>query len=177
MIHLIRHAPKAWDNGRGPPRHWNAEGASHDPPINWSQQADQKALQLADQLLAQEDEPWLILTSPFLRCRQTAALMSSRWPQIEPITCPILREYLGNWRPSQVVLTLRTQREMNITEPPIESLDEFHNRIENIVQWLIFTFESAGHHSIWVITHGTVMRRVFRKLEKLGYPVACHFQD
>jgi len=180
MIHLIRHAPKAWDNGRGPPAGWSSSaGASHDPPL--TPEGQRKAAALGERLAAQEDEPAMVLCSPFLRCRETAELMAGRLSsEQQPMVCPLLREYLGNWagRESEIDLTLDTVRSLGSADIVVESWAEFANRTDNAAAFLAFTLTNfAGGKSIWAVTHATVMRRVYRRLQQMGYPVAMHFQD
>jgi broad specificity phosphatase PhoE len=179
MIHLIRHAPKAWDNGRGPPADWSSAGASHDPPL--APEGQRKATLLGERLVAQEDEPAIVLCSPFLRCRETAELMAGQLvSEQQPMVCPLLREYLGNWagRESEIDLTLGTVHSLGCADLVVESWAEFANRTDNAAAYLAFLLDNfAGGHSIWAVTHGTVMRRVYRRLQRMGYPVAMHFQD
>lgn len=173
MIHLIRHAPKAYDNGRKQP--WQA-GASHDPPLA-DQAAANKACELANRLLLQEDDPGLVLSSPFLRCRQTAKCMGAG---DDLFVSPLLREYLGNWetRKHQIRITNETESYLLDDTILVETWPEFRSRSELCADWLIYVLQYLSDgRSVWVITHGSLMKQLNRDLSKRGFPVALHWLD
>lgn len=178
MIHLIRHGPKAWDNGRGGPVDHLDEGETHDPPLDWLNGAGHRVDHLSAQLLAQEDEPAAILSSPFLRCRQTAEILAQRLEEPMLIDCSLLREYLGNWRGSSrpVRITQQTDALLGKEDSIVENWEKFSQRAHSTAEWLIFLLDNlCDGRSLWVVTHGALMRKVNRILVKRGYPVALHW--
>lgn len=184
MIHLIRHAPKAWDNGKKP-KFTDLKGESHDPPLDYDQlQADLKCMRLADRILNQEDAPTMILSSPFLRCRQTAELMNSRMvfhneELLTVIPSPLLREYLGNWRDDQVQITDDTRQLLYQDTVLSERWGEFECRMQEASQFIKHTFDTIVNEndSIWIVSHRIVIRELNRLLTQDDYPVACHFLE
>lgn len=184
MIHLIRHGPKAWDNGKKP-RFTDLDGESHDPPLDYDNlEADLKCMRLADRILNQEDAPTMILSSPFLRCRQTAELMNSRMifhneDHLTIIPNPLFREYLGNWKTDQIRITEETNQLLHRDTKLCEDWADFELRMQQACQFVKHTFDSVvdSNESIWIISHRIVIRELKRLLAKDDYPVACHYLE
>lgn len=189
MIHLIRHGPKAWDNGqqKSYPYPTN-DGANHDPPLDYDGcEADLKCMRLADRLLNQEDAPSMIIASPFLRCRQTAELMNSRLvfhdeERLSIINSSLFREYLGNWRTKErvvVELSQETYLLLHSADPILETWEEFQERMKTACKFVKHTMDSVVDKgdSIWIISHRIVIRQLAKMLRESDYPVACHFMD
>lgn len=77
MIYFIRHGEKLYDNGKGIPR--------FDPGI--------KSVNI-DLRHFLPETPDLVISSPFLRCRETAKVF---YPDHEILHMSIYCEYLGHW--------------------------------------------------------------------------------
>jgi len=159
MIPFIRHGEKLWANGRKPKQ---ARGYSHDPPIDRKQAG--AIHDLADELY-QETKPCKIITSPFLRCRQTAEEIQTflRRNYRHKIAIEVdtdLREYLGHWKegtsglPHQIEIskdispgTLSYLTEVKV----IETMIEFKERIGRL------PMKEWAKKPVWVVTHGIVI--------------------
>ncbi len=173
MIHLIRHSEKQWDNGRKPK---NSLGQSHDPPLEF-EKGTLSASQLSEQLLMQEDQPSFIFCSPFLRCRQTAEAMVGDL-NVPIIVCPLLREYLGNWKGREIEIEEDTEICLDADDKLIESWQEFSRRSQSCAEWLMLMFDNVRERgSLWIVTHGTLMRQLNNFLSRENYPIALHWQD
>ena len=83
---LIRHDPKEYANNKGLPK--------FDPAII----ENVNEINVNDLILT-EFKPDIIITSPFLRCRQTC---TRYYENITPIIDPLFSEYLGNWKDHNV---------------------------------------------------------------------------
>ena len=94
-LYIVRHDPKAWKNGRRPT---GVTGQQHDPPladpINPSAQLRATIEQLKGVPLTG------VLSSPFLRTRQTTNLISQALDltSLTAVLLPDIGEYLGNQR-------------------------------------------------------------------------------
>lgn len=124
---LIRHGKKAWKNGR----------PDHDPPLINGDDIKKLRNQLTE-------VPEYIVCSPFLRCRQTAEILSGG--NIPIIIDSNLREYLGNWK----FVSINFETLKNIQGPIIETYAQFENRVKNC--------KYSGN--IWIVSHGLTIREI-----------------
>jgi len=89
-FYLMRHGIKAYENGRGIP--------AFDPPLITEPTVNDNYLKVASEIL-REVGIRQIISSPFLRCRQTAEFVARHLKLFRPIHYSLsFREYLGNWR-------------------------------------------------------------------------------
>jgi broad specificity phosphatase PhoE len=98
-LYIVRHAPKAWKNGRKPAE---TPGQQHDPPLAEPQVASGLLATTIDQLRGVQFNA--IYSSPFLRTRQTAQLILQGL-KLSNATVQLvadLGEFLGNQRARQV---------------------------------------------------------------------------
>jgi len=98
-LYLVRHAPKAWKNGRKP---LDASGHQHDPPLADPLTASGLLATTIEQLKGVHFNG--IYCSPFLRTRQTLDLITKglELKQAHVQLCPDLGEFLGNQRSHRV---------------------------------------------------------------------------
>lgn len=145
MTVLIRHGKKKWKNGTR-----TNDGYSFDPPLI----DGEDIVSLRDSLLQTSGEPVSIFCSPFLRCRQTAEILSEE--QIPIRIVPDLREYLGNWngRHRRVDLDPETQR--HIRGPVVESFNDFKHRAIHLDRYL--------QPNVWIVSHGLVIETLYEHL-------------
>jgi len=139
MAVLIRHGKKAWNNG------FSRGKYPFDPPL-----VRDHEIQIPEGI------PERIVCSPFLRCRQTAQILSDHTGA--PISIDSnLREYLGNWTnvPLQYI---DPETSRHIQEPLIETYEEFRNRVLRARHYL--------NQNVWIVTHWIVIR-VFCEAESL----------
>jgi len=131
---LIRHGTKQWNNG-----HPTLNGCPFDPPLITGYSLDIPL-----------NRPEMVVTSPFLRCRQTAELIANGAPIYIDSD---LREYLGNWE--KVWVLPETQRA--ISWPLIETFPQFNRRVSKIPN------KSYYRDNVWIVTHGLVIKKVTGK--------------
>ena len=92
-LYIVRHAPKAWNNGRKPN---NTPGHQHDAPLADPTTATGLLATTIEQLRGVRLDG--VYVSPFLRTRQTAQLILTALNTSNVIYRlePDLGEYLGN---------------------------------------------------------------------------------
>lgn len=176
----IRHAEKAYKNGKPflPKSNVMPERAytyAHDPPL--TRRGRKAAKLLAEELLRKYPTPVQIITSPYLRTRETAIAMAKVVvrkcpPASIKITCQEdISEYLGN----HVGIPLDVSPSTGIHRPPHpENFYQFRNRIkQHYISW------DESSEVTWVITHGIVITEILRPfvdkrvmVPYLGYIVA-----
>lgn len=140
----IRHAQKAYSNG-------NSELYPLDPSLTDKGRFDAKIR--FRYLLKKFGVPYKIITSPYLRTRETAQIardliLNEYNISIEIIYEPLIGEYLGH----QKVIKEEFLRPETLILKPIllkESWNEFIDRIKNFIN-----FSTDG----WYITHGVVIK-------------------
>lgn len=176
----IRHAHKAYKNGK-PPLCRNPSTTSkelrytylHDPPLTY--QGRKAAVVLAEELLQKYPVPTKIITSPYLRTRETAAIMAGvivkkYSPTSIEIVCDTeLSEYLGNHDKHPLDVTSSTERHH---PPHPESFSHFRDRIKaHYTNW------QESNDVVWIVTHGIVINEILhsfypkQQIPYLGYIV------
>lgn len=151
-MYIIRHGIKMWNNGKN-------KYLSHDPPLD--KNYIYKIYDIRNKLL-NDFEPNCILSSPFLRCRQTAEILSNN--NIPIYIDPLLREYLGNWKNIQFNnlddITYNYLSNVKI----VETFDELKSRVEILKQQL------KNINNVWVVTHGIIINLLTdKKLNEAEY--------
>ena len=177
----IRHAHKAYKNGRPLVQKGNHLSSkdqrysyAHDPPL--TAEGKKAASDLAEELLKKYPVPTQIITSPYLRARETAAIMAGvivkkYSPASIQILCHTeLSEYLGNHSKYLLDVTPATARH---NPPHPETFYRFRERIERH-----YTSWQPSEEVTWVITHGIIINEILRpyypkqQIPYLGYIVA-----
>ena len=143
MALLIRHGKKKWTNGRKP---LNIVGSQFDPPLIPGQSFDLTGI----------ERPTQIICSPFLRCRQTAALLANG---ASIVIDSDLREYLGNWHRRDVSVNSDTQR--HIREPLVESFDEMKSRVLQTINKGYFKYYGGDTERLSNYIRDTVQEDLF----------------
>jgi len=151
-MYIIRHGVKMWNNGKN-------KYLSHDPPLD--EKYNYKIYEIKN-ILVNDFEPNCILSSPFLRCRQTAEILSNN--NIPIYIDPLLREYLGNWKNIQSnnfdTVTYNYISNVKI----VENFDELKSRVEMLKQQL------KNINNVWVVTHGIIINLLTnRKVNEAEY--------
>ena len=155
---LIRHAEKSYYNGK--PN--NISDHKHDPPLTEKGILD--VINKTSTLIQTYGLPTKIITSPFLRCRQTAILLrltcleyiknqKIQHNDIEICIDPIFSEYLGNHNQDTLDLNSETGK-YEIPHP--ENWITFELRMFHACKLL----RTLQDDNIWIITHGVVMSTV-----------------
>ena len=175
----IRHAHKAYKNGnptflKNQVTKSKDHQHSHDPPL--TAEGRKEATLLAENLLKKYPVPTKIITSPYLRARETAIIMAGVIvKKYSPSSIQILcdnqvSEYLGNHATSCLDVTTGTSRHH---PPHPESFYHFRERIKKHY----LTWEKSDE-VVWVITHGIVINEIIhpfyprKRIPYLGYIVA-----
>jgi broad specificity phosphatase PhoE len=144
MATLIRHGKKAWANGKK----GRVNGSAFDPPLL-------NGTDVANLKVRLTEKPKYIVCSPFLRCQQTAMILSNN--EIPVYVDADLREFLGNWPGRTITVEETTQK--YISEPLVETFDVFRTRVLRTVQKGYYT------DNIWIVTHGLVIRTLCEHLK------------
>lgn len=156
MIVWLRHGEKAYDNRKGPPG-----SLAYDPGL--ADGADVKIRSQAQRLL-KLSTPTYIITSPYLRARQTAEILAKEAKlDRSKILCDArLSEYLGNQRlPLQGRITKETA--MCSVYPPGESFIAMKKRAVDSLQVLE---QIDKDETVWFVTHGIVMEQIHDELAR-----------
>lgn len=154
----IRHGDKAYDNGHPPPG--SSRKPAYDPPL--THKGKKKAVLLAEELLKKYPIPTRIITSPYLRARQTAIAMASVVvKKYSPCTIAInydrnLSEYLGNHRNAILDVTSTTAK---CHPPHPETFKKFRDRVK---RHYTESIDLPGE-VIWIITHGIIIKEIIRE--------------
>jgi broad specificity phosphatase PhoE len=156
----IRHAEKVYNNGKSYGR-----GSQHDSPIELNMWLEGKIHRLCDDLCEKIGVPEYVVVSPFLRTRQTAALILDYLKTKYNCTPTIeysndVSEYLGYCKGEYADVETETSQ---IYGGPIkiqENVNELDSRIENHLVSM-----KNKKKSTWVITHGMIISRVYTMLE------------
>lgn len=157
IIVYIRHAPKQFKNGQ-------SATYSLDPPLIPGAQL--QITTLAQRLISSYGTPDVILSSPFLRTRQTAEIMSTMCDEKVPIHCDMtVSEYLGNHATRKLDVHPTTKQ---FNPPHPENFTDFRKRIK-LHFTKLFTIDLPQNHPvIWVITHGIVIQQIAKYHKKLN---------
>jgi len=153
----VRHAEKSYSNGRAPKGE-----RQHDPGI-----LNELNLinNLVDELIEKYGYPDRIITSPFLRTRQTTNVIKKRLqirhnklPLIE--VSPLIREYLGFCKNKNDYADIDSETEKYLGGPIKleESIDSLQYRLQSHIRAI-----QSDTDNIWVITHGIVMSYIYKE--------------
>ena len=153
MLILIRHAEKAYPNGKG-----SENDKKHDPPL--TKEGMESCLIKSKQLIESFGAPDMIICSPYQRCRQTANFLNLNNLGIKVESG--VAEYLGNHKESKLDITEETSLHP-INHP--ETWRQFQTRIINYSKVIR---KLDPNKIIWVITHGVVIQTLC-KLMKSEY--------
>lgn len=165
----IRHAQKAYRNGRAP-----SNNPNHDPPL--TERGKRETRKLAEKLLQYYSVPTRIITSPYLRARQTALILAevvAAKSRSIAVKCERdLSEYLGNHSDKSLDVTIETAMH---NPPHPESYSCFQQRILRYH----CTYIKGDQEVIWIVTHGIVINEILNfwglpqiKIPYLGYLVS-----
>jgi len=123
---LIRHCEKAWANGKKPP---DSKGYGCDPPIIETNSVI-NSLKKLKRIGFQAER---VYSSPFLRCRQTAEIVSKSFEvKNYDIECD-LREFLGNQKNRQIELDPITRKHLfRSKKQMVETFAEFQRRVQSL---------------------------------------------
>jgi broad specificity phosphatase PhoE len=152
----IRHAEKKFKNGKG--CLWDKQ---HDPGII---EDEENIYETVNKLADEYGIPDKILTSPFLRTRQTSDVMKKILLQkydknIEISICNNVREYLGFCKSKDGYADLDYQTEKHIGGPVKlkESTLNLTLRLESHINNL-----NKHEKNVWIITHGILMSNIYK---------------
>lgn len=147
----IRHADKEYNNGK-------ADLYIHDPSI--TENSETHCYLKACELISRYGLPFVIVTSPYLRTRETAVRMAEYIKTKYGINIPIkvdirLSEYLGNRQTEKLDVTDDT----NKYKPPHP--ENFHE-MDSRVRWHndIYCKLDEYPEVVWFITHGLIINRI-----------------
>lgn len=146
QFYLVRHGPKQWKNGKKPT---NRDGFSHDPPIKIDNETFNIISNLRRKLIS---DNCIIISSPFIRCIHTSEMLSLG--RIKIYTCPLLREYLGNWRNKRS--QVRVNHNIN-NDDMIESWGQFLRRMDKLKRFLSEISSTFYEKRIIIVTHQIVI--------------------
>lgn len=153
----IRHGHKAYKNGK--PSRFETYGYPkvylHDPPL--TRRGVIEAEYLAERLIELYGPPDVIITSPYLRARETAASMAGVVIEashpVRLVCCNDVAEYLGN-HGSATLDVESTTEEYNPPHP--ETFHAFRCRVNRHAEtW-------SSRDVTWIITHGIVINEILR---------------
>jgi broad specificity phosphatase PhoE len=155
-LYVVRHAPKAWKNGRKPVE---TVGHQHDPPLADPQTASGLLATTIDQLKDVQFQG--IFTSPFLRTRQTAQLILNGLG-LQNVTlqlAPDIGEFLGNQRAHRVPdLEPLTSQAYPSEQKRRALLSEGIRSVEFRTRRFLRSLPAQGNFLI--ITHGLVAEKL-----------------
>lgn len=163
-LYIVRHAEKMWNNGKKPK---DVDGCQHDPPVK-----DFEKLTNTINKLKEEGVKFdVILTSPFLRCRQTTNYIVENTGQDSSkiLSMKYIGEYLGNQRRSRIELqkeTLNSYTRKDYELLTSETIPRLNLRIKLFFKYITSLPDESN---VLVVTHGLVATKMFpdeRKLEE-----------
>lgn len=143
----IRHGLKAYRNGE-------SDKFYFDPPL--TEQGKSTAIARFSDLLFKQGLPQYIVSSPYLRARETAQIAHDVILQLTGVSVPInydplLGEYLGNQRKKDLADGVRSET-LELQPIPPEEWRDYSARIQrHIAQATEYT---------WYITHGVVIQSI-----------------
>lgn len=146
----IRHAEKAYSNGK-------SLEFSLDPPL--TNKGRESAKVRFQELLAQFGAPSIIISSPYLRTRETAEIAQEVINETTSLTIsieynPKIGEYLGNHTNKTISKCLRPE---TLIHKPIypENWNQYKARVRSFERTLKSPFGK-----IWYITHGLIIKDI-----------------
>lgn len=148
-LYLVRHAEKAWKNGRRPV---GVAGQHHDPPL-LSEETTSSTLQTTIDRMKdiKFDQRYC---SPFLRTRQTAKKLSD---QPFELTAAI-GEFLGNQRRGCPELDVVTVEQYPALKTRKMLMSETVKRLELRVRSFIESLPADG--TFLIVSHGIVLSKI-----------------
>lgn len=130
----VRHATKEYKNSR-----------SQDPNITFRGRRESRIA--GRNLIELWGVPSLIITSPYLRCRETAREMIGGL-DVDIIVDPNVSEYMGHQRGKKIVLTSETE----FYNPPMDqSIDDLISRCSDHNNE--FSYLDSSPEVVWILTH------------------------
>jgi broad specificity phosphatase PhoE len=155
----IRHGQKAYSNGK-------ADKFCFDPPL--TEQGKTASITRFSNLLLTQGLPQRIISSPYLRARETAQIAHDVILQLTGISIPVsydplLGEYLGNQKRKELYDEVRPET-LELNPIPPEDWHDYSARIRRHL--------TNARESTWYITHGVVIQSVayFVASKKLSHP-------
>lgn len=144
MVIFFRHCRKAYRNNRKPD---NVKGMQHDPHIIFKQENFHKNL-------SHLKPPKMIISSPFLRCRQTCGLILKYYQDFNiPIKItPLIREYNPNY-------SLFEMDKKSGGPYPIEDIHDLHFRIQEFFEKYQ---DYLNSNDVWIISHSSFIKHFIR---------------
>lgn len=151
MVIVIRHSEKAYKNGRG------GDGTlALDPPLthNGVKMAEQKFEALVDRF----GPPNIIISSPFLRARQTAeiarnTIFAKTGKKVKISYNKYIGEFTGNKKHLNIQDCVESTT-WNLGVLNHENIQMFNKRIERHSQ------KYSVDKNVWYVTHGIVVKRM-----------------
>lgn len=161
MYIWIRHAQKEYSNGKGP-----KGSKQHDSPIlsNFNTVLDIE--DVTKNIIDNHDLPDMIITSPFLRTRQTSKYMADYIEEnfkkkVDICIDQDIHEYLGFYRPKldeeYPDITNETNDLLTKRITFGESQNELLLRVTKHLQRTL----QIKDKKIWIVTHGIVMSKIY----------------
>jgi broad specificity phosphatase PhoE len=150
MLHYIRHGEKEYKNSE-------SEFYKHDPGLK--EIGVIRAKKIALKLIEIYGLPTRIISSPFRRARETAAVMNMmlKKPFREIVIDRTLSEYLGNHHNISLDVTKAT----SIHNPPHPELfDDMKKRVKKHMEKTNLLLSENPKENIWFITHGLIIRQI-----------------
>ncbi len=164
-IIYIRHAEKAYANGKGP-----ADLPHHDPDI--LPEEEPKCQELGAHLIATYGPPDTVLSSPYLRARRTAALLVSAIPEaIRPniVLDAQIAEFLGHQKRYKEPDVYPETSCVGQLPPPRESFRALSDRGAAHLHAIGLASTSnspyTGARNVWVVTHGLFIQTLVKLLK------------
>jgi broad specificity phosphatase PhoE len=170
MLIWIRHAPKEYANGKGP-----TGSKQYDSPVDFNFDTIMDIEDLVNTLIKSYGKPTRIVTSPFLRTRQTSLYIReyikdkyNHSPDIQ--MSKDVSEFLGFCRRvenPQENFQSETFAYMDKNVRFDETQSELRQRVNNHINE-VRNYDGCT----WIVTHGIVMSRIYEILigEKLYRP-------
>lgn len=137
-VYWIRHAEKAYKNGKGIPL--------HDPPL----------VDATTPITLNIEEPAFMMYSPYLRTRQTVQRLVNgigKSVRVEPSAT--IAEYLGHWPTSDVEES--TLALCPFLPLPRETMHQLRTRCRQHITCIRTVIEDDPSVVIWVVTHGIII--------------------
>jgi len=168
----IRHADKLYSNGKAP-----KGSPQHDPPLKKGE--EEKAAELAQKLTSSYGLPHMVVSSPYLRARQTAiSMVGASYEALvnsnnEDITIHIdskVCEYLGHQKITEEQSCPDVDKTTSIhgIHPLEESHDSLLKRVKKHIKYFgcLTGSQSTDDKVIWIVTHGIVISKIYGELIK-----------
>lgn len=153
----IRHAEKTYQNSKGP-----AGSYAHDPPI--VKDDIKNIIDTSKRLLEVFGKPTHCISSPYLRCRQTATHLITQIPELKIDIDVDIAEHLGFQRNRDPKPEVSPSTEKCTPQPlPLvrETKDQLIKRISRHIDNML----SDKNGIKWVVTHGIAIDYIFEYLK------------